>query len=141
MLPLGSQDGNREGKKGSDRGIDGVTAFVETGGAVKRILVQVKSGHVKSGDIRDLVGTVQRERAAMGVFITLEEPTRDMKTEALSAGFYHSEAWGKFPRIQILTIAELLRGVEVKMPPQLSPYKKARKVQQSDAEQPELGLA
>ena len=75
------------------------------------MLVQVKSGHVKSGDIRDLRGTVEREGAAIGVFITLEEPSRDMVTEAASAGHYHSPAWGRdYPRIQILTIAQLLAG-------------------------------
>src|SRR5712692_3645931 len=76
--PLGAQEGSKIGKKGSDKGIDGVIAFVEGGGSVKRVLVQVKSGHVKSGDIRDLIGTVQREQAAIGIFITLEEPSRDM---------------------------------------------------------------
>ncbi len=82
-------------------------------------MVQVKSGKVKSGDIRDLVGTVDREKAAMGVFVTLEEPSRDMNKEAVSAGFYHSPGWDTdYPRIQILTIEELLHGAEVKMPPQ-----------------------
>ena len=88
--PLGGQEGSKTGKKGSDKGIDGVIAFVDDAtDKLKRVLVQVKSGHVKSGDIRDLVGTVQRENAAIGVFITLETPTRDMKTEAISAGYYH----------------------------------------------------
>ncbi|HVB74793.1 MAG TPA: restriction endonuclease [Ktedonobacteraceae bacterium] len=140
--PLGGQQGSREGKKGSDKGIDGVIAFIEAGGIAKRVLVQVKSGHVKSGDIRDLVGTVQREQAAIGVFITLEKPSQDMKTEAAIAGYYHSEAWNKdYPRIQILTIDELLHGAEVKMPPQLSPFKKAQRVEQPDALQGELGLS
>src|SRR6266436_4218128 len=102
--PLGGQEGSREGKKGSDKGIDGVIAFIDDNtGKAKRVLVQVKSGHVKSGDIRDLKGTVQREQAAIGVFITLEEPTRDMVTEAASASFYHSPGWNRdYPKIQIL---------------------------------------
>src|SRR5260370_16989037 len=88
--PLGGQEGSREGKKGSDKGIDGVIAFIDDNtGKAKRVLVQVKSGHVNSSLIRDLVGTVQREQAAIGVFITLEAATRDMITEALKAGFYH----------------------------------------------------
>src|SRR5439155_22069595 len=71
--PLGGEAGSKKGKKGSDRGIDGVINFIDDGsGKPKRVLVQVKSGHVKSGDIRDLVGTLQREGAAIGVFITLE---------------------------------------------------------------------
>ena len=88
--PLGG-DG-KKGKKGSDRGVDGVINFLDDRkGGLKRALVQVKSGHVKSGDIRDLKGTLEREDAQIGVFITLEFPTRDMLTEALTTGSYHSE--------------------------------------------------
>jgi site-specific DNA-methyltransferase (adenine-specific) len=117
--PLGGESGSKVGKKGSDKGIDGVINFIDDAtGKPKRTLVQVKSGKVKSGDIRDLVGTVQREGAQIGVFVTLEEPSRDMTTEAASAGFYTSPGWGQnYPKMQILTIAELLRGAEVKMPP------------------------
>src|SRR5258708_31180026 len=141
--PLGGQDGSREGKKGSDKGIDGVIAFIDDAtNKAKRVLIQVKSGHVKSGDIRDLRGTVQREQAAIGVFITLEEPSRDMMTEAVSAGYYHSPGWNKdYPCIQILTINDLLHNrAEVKMPPQLGTFKQAQRVQQAEAEQAELGF-
>jgi site-specific DNA-methyltransferase (adenine-specific) len=65
--PLGGQESGKTGKKGSDKGIDGVINFLDGGAsALQRIIVQVKSGKVKSGDIRDLVGTVQRENAAIG---------------------------------------------------------------------------
>jgi len=142
--PFGGQEGSRTGKKGSDRGIDGIINFVDdASGKTKRVIVQVKSGHVKSGDIRDLVGTIQREQAALGVFITLEAPSRDMKVEATSAGFYHSPGWGKeYPRVQILTIDELLHGVEVKMPPQHGTFKVAQRLQSAkpEAEQVELEL-
>lgn len=140
--PLGGQEGSKVGKKGSDKGIDGVITFIDNPREKpKRVLVQVKSGHVKSGDIRDLVGTVKREDAAIGIFITLETPTQDMKKEALSAGYYHSSGWNKnYPSIQILTIVELLRGVEVQMPPQYGTFKQAQRVQQSEALQPELGM-
>ena len=138
--PLGGQEGSKVGKKGSDRGIDGVITFIDDAySKAKRVLVQVKSGHVKSGDIRDLIGTVQRENAAIGVFITLEEPTRDMKTEAISAGHYESTGWNqRYPRIQILTIAELLRGARIDMPPQYSTFKQAQRVKQDGAGQGEL---
>src|SRR6266702_3028911 len=141
--PLGGQEGSREGKKGSDKGIDGVIAFIDdTTGKAKRVLVQVKSGHVNSSHIRDLVGTLKRESAAIGVFITLEAPSKDMTTEAASAGFYYSPGWNKdYPRIQILTIDELLHNAEVKMPPQFGTFKQAQRVKQTDAEQAELGLA
>lgn len=140
--PLGGQEGSKKGKKGSDKGIDGIINFVDDAtGKSKRVIVQVKSGHVKSGDIRDLVGTVQREQGAIGVFITLEPPTRDMKTEAASAGLYHSVGWGKdYPRIQILSITELLQGAEVKMPPQHGTFKSAQRAQKEEPEVQQASL-
>lgn len=129
--PVGGQEGSRAGKKGSDRGIDGVINFIDgKNRAPARVLVQVKSGHVKSGDVRDLVGTVEREKAAIGVFITLEAPSREMVKEAVSAGFYHSEVWGRdYPRIQLLTIADLLAGKNVDMPLQAAAtFKQAERV-------------
>lgn len=126
--PLGGEAGSKKGKKGADRGIDGVINFIDDGsGKSKRVLVQVKSGHVNSATIRDLVGTITRENAVMGVLVTLEPPTRDMRTEAASAGIYHSPGWGQeFPRIQMLTIEELLSGAPVKMPPAFGTFKQAQ---------------
>jgi site-specific DNA-methyltransferase (adenine-specific) len=125
--PLGG-DGGRTGKKGSDRGVDGAINFIEERGQVKRALVQVKSGHVKAGDVRDLGGTLNREGAQIGVFLTLEAPSRDMVSEAASAGFYHSELWQKdYPRVQILTVEELLNGAEVKIPPTPAGYEAFKK--------------
>jgi site-specific DNA-methyltransferase (adenine-specific) len=125
--PLGGA-GGRTGKKGSDRGVDGAINFIEERGQVKRALVQVKSGHVKAGDVRDLVGTLNREGAQIGVFLTLEAPSRDMVSEAASAGFYHSELWQKdYPRVQILTVEELLNGAEVKIPPTPAGYEAFKK--------------
>jgi site-specific DNA-methyltransferase (adenine-specific) len=138
--PLGGLEGSKTGKKGSDKGIDGVINFIDDNtGKPKRVLVQVKSGHVKSGDIRDLVGTVQRENAALGVFITLEPPSRDMTTEAVTAGYYESPWSGqKYPRIQIRTIAELLKGTKIEMPSQYGTFKQAQKVKQDGGQQAEL---
>ncbi len=135
--PLGGQEGSKVGKKGADKGIDGVITFMDDNtGRPKRVIVQVKSGHVQRANIEQLVGTIQREQAAIGVFITLEEPTAPMRTEALSAGVYDSPGWGKeFPRIQILSIAELLREGGVKMPPQFGTFKQAQRVQEPGAEQ------
>ena len=120
--PMGGESGGKQGKKGKDKGIDGMITFIDDAKAKpKRLLVQVKSGKVKSGDIRDLVGTVEREKAVMGAFITLESPSKDMLAEAASAGFYTSTwtAMGgtfEYPKIQILTIEELLNGKTVNMP-------------------------
>jgi site-specific DNA-methyltransferase (adenine-specific) len=140
--PLGgAPDSERAGKKGSDRGVDGVITFLDAKDKVRRILVQVKSGRVKSGDVRDLHGVLDREKdAAIGVFITLEPPSREMVTEALSAGYFTSELWKQdYPRIQILTIEELLAGEQIKMPPTAaSAFKQAQRVKKSDATQLEL---
>ena len=133
--PLGG-DGGKTGKKGKDRGIDGVITFIDDKKeTLKDILVQVKSGKAKSGDIRDLRGTVEREDACIGIFITLEPPTSDMQTEAVSAGYYQSEFGTKFPRIQIYTIEELLKGAQVKMPPFRQTFKQAKKEVQGEKPQ------
>lgn len=140
--PLGAKGGGKTGKKGADKGIDGVINFVDdNSGKPKRVLVQVKSGHVKRGDIGELRGTIEREKAAIGVFITLEEPTKPMRTEAWEAGYYHSPGWGQdYPRIQILTIEELLHGAEIKMPPQYGTFKEAQRVRTQGPEHPQLEL-
>jgi site-specific DNA-methyltransferase (adenine-specific) len=116
--PLGATAGQKKGKKGADQGIDGVINFIDDkDGTAKRVLVQVKSGKVSSRDIRDLVGTVNREKAAIGVFVTLDSPSAPMATEATGAGFYRSEGWNQnYPKIQILTIEALLHGARIEMP-------------------------
>lgn len=138
--PHGGDEGNKKGKKGADKGIDGIITFIDdTTGKPKRVLVQVKSGKVSSRDIRDLVGTLEREKAVMGVFLTLEDPTKEMKTEAVSAGFYASPGWGQnYPKLQILTIKELLAGAKVDMPPTHTTFKQAAKAQAAGAEQGKL---
>ena len=102
-------------KRGADQGVDGVVYFVDgPKRAMHKAIVQVKSGHVQSSLIRDLVGTVEREQASMGLFITLEPPTQPMTKEAVSAGLYHSEVWQRdYPKIQIRTVEELLAGNSV----------------------------
>ncbi|MBC8179176.1 MAG: restriction endonuclease [Deltaproteobacteria bacterium] len=127
--PFGGQEGSKKGKKGKDRGIDGIINFIDDKkGKAKRVIVQVKSGKVKSGDIRDLKGTIEREKAEIGVFITLQNPTKDMNTEAASSGFYRSEEWHtQYPKLQILTIENLLNGMTVSMPPIKQTFKKAAK--------------
>ncbi len=140
--PLGGEVGSRVGKKGADRGIDGVINFVDDSSRKpKRVLVQVKGGKVSSRDIRDLVGTVQREKAAIGIFLTMEPPSRPMLTEAASAGHYHSPGWNqRYPAIQILTIEELLDGKTVNMPPSSITFAQAERDIATDDNQLTLGL-
>jgi site-specific DNA-methyltransferase (adenine-specific) len=127
--PLGGDTGGK-GKRGADKGIDGVINFIdEAKGKPKTIIVQVKSGKVSSRDIRDLVGTIGRENAAMGIFLTLENPSTPMITEAASAGFYTTAfTQQQFPRVQIVTVEDLLYGrARLETPPQSGTFKKAVK--------------
>ncbi|TXH11261.1 MAG: site-specific DNA-methyltransferase [Hyphomicrobiaceae bacterium] len=138
--PHGGDAGSKQGKKGADRGIDGsITFFDDHTGKPKTIIVQVKSGKVSSRDIRDLVGTVNREKATNGILITLERPSRDMITEAVSAGYYHSDGWGQdYPKIQIYTVEDLLNGARVLMPSSNITFKQAQRVQDDQPKQKAL---
>jgi len=116
-------------KKGKDRGIDGVVNFIDDSSEkAKQIIVQVKSGKVGPKDIRDLIGTVNNERAQMGIFLTLNEPTKDMKTASAEAGFYHSIGWSRdYPRIQIMTIEDIMNGKTPDLPPVKRTFKQAKR--------------
>jgi hypothetical protein len=84
-------------KKGADTGIDGIVRFKPDGRTSKKAIVSVKcGGNVGVGMLKDLIATVDREKARVGLFLTLAEPTRQMRTEAVAAGFYmrHPEARG-----------------------------------------------
>lgn len=97
----------------------------------------MKSGKTGVKHVRDLRGVVDRESAEIGVLITLQEPTKPMSTEAASAGFYESP-WGKHPRIQILTVENLLGGADIDYPPITGSnvtYKKAPRYERKVAEQ------
>jgi len=100
-------------------------------------VVQVKSGHVAVNAVRELKAVAAKD--ALGIFITLEPPTGPMQAEAIGAGFYHSPGWNKdYPKIQILTVEELLHGQTVDMPPQTQTsvtFVKAQKVSKKEGEQ------
>jgi DNA modification methylase len=98
-------------KKGADAGVD-ARAYFQTGKTDNaRIIFQVKSGAVKRGDIATLRGDMEREQAALGIFITLEEPSRPMVTEAKGAGQYTHEGMGRnYDRIGIVTVKDIVEG-------------------------------
>ncbi len=140
--------------KGADRGVDGLLYFYETaavaGGADpgpaklapkkstgltapgynvskayrEKIIVQVKGGGTGAKDVRDLLGTVENQKAIGGILITLDKPTKPMRDEAATAGRYEARLWQKdYPKIQIVTIAGLLDGTEtINAPPQINPF-------------------
>ena len=120
-----------EEKKGADRGIDGRIYFHDEGrgGKTKQIIFSVKAGRVTVSHIRDLVGVIQREKAQIGVFLSLNPPTGPMRREAASAGFYKSH-WGQHPCIQLLTIEDVLeKGRPSTTPPQQNvTFRKAKRV-------------
>jgi site-specific DNA-methyltransferase (adenine-specific) len=123
-------------KKGSDKGVDGKITFTDEHGKLEQVIVSVKSGHVDSSMIRDLKGTLEREKAAIGLFITLEEPTSHMKQEAATAGLWHSNVWNRdYPRIQLLSIHELLEeGHKPGLPSFVhAPYQRAERVELPNA--------
>ena len=128
-----------EQKKGADKGIDGRLYFHDErpGGKTKQIVVSVKAGKLHAPYVRDLRGVMDREQSEMGVLLTLEPPTAKMRTEAASAGFYES-AWGKHPRLQIVTVGELLDGRKLDAPPPRQTsvtFKRAPKARGTSAEQ------
>ena len=113
-----------EGKKGADHGIDGKLFFHDDkeGGKTKQVIISVKAGqNVSVAMVRDLRGVIERESAEIGVLISMVEPTRPMRAEAAGAGFYMpakegSLGHGKYPRLQLLTVAELLDGRRIEYP-------------------------
>ncbi|MCD6282512.1 restriction endonuclease [bacterium] len=102
-------------KKGADKGIDGRLYFHFEGTKTKQVIISVKSGNVGVSDIRDLRGVIEREKAELGVYISLNEHTKAMRTEAASAGFY-KVANLRYPKLQLFTIEELLRGKCISYP-------------------------
>lgn len=103
------------GKKGMDRGIDGYLHFRDADKKPQFAIISVKGGGIKSGDIRDLKGTMEREKAALGLFLTLNAPTREMEREAAAAGIYETGGM-KVPRLQILTAAQILDNRRPQVP-------------------------
>ena len=127
-------------KKGADTGIDGLIFFQDDKGDAKKIIVSVKGGeHVTRPMIADLKNSVEREKAQIGLFVTLTPPTEPMQKEAVSAGYYDSQ-FGAFPKIQILTVEDLLNGTEGPRYPDMARgglnFKKAKKEKGKD--QPKL---
>jgi hypothetical protein len=100
-------------KKGADAGIDGLIYFEDEKGLAKKVIVSVKGGeNITLTMLKDLIATVQGEKAQIGMFVTLTPPTKPMVKEAARAGFYDSPLGVSYPKIQILTVEGLLNGTE-----------------------------
>lgn len=122
-------NGRPNQRQGGDKGIDGVATFplAARGGAVGRILISVKGGRqLNPSMVRDLGGTLATQQAEMGILITNGQPTRGMADEANHAGNYQHPHYSQhFPRIQIITVDQLLSGHRPSMPPTIDPYRRA----------------
>jgi hypothetical protein len=134
-----------EQKKGADKGIDGRIVFQgDKPGSFESVILSVKAGKTGTAHVRDLKGVLDREKAAIGVLISMQEVTSPMKTEAVTTGFYESALWGrKYPKVQLFTVAELLTGKTIEMPPirqVQATFKTAPKVTQKKSEQHELDV-
>ena len=126
-------------KKGADQGIDGRLYFHDepVGGKTKQIIISVKAGHVTVSQVRDLLGVIGSVGAEIGVLLSFEEPTQPMRTTAASVGFYKSP-WGNHPRIQLLTVGEVLKGKRIDYPAARQSnvtFKKAERINVSAGEQ------
>jgi hypothetical protein len=119
-------------KKGADSGIDGLIYFKPEGKTTEKAIVSAKGGdNVNVAMVRDLAHVVDREKAKTGVFIRPADSSGPMRTEAVKAGFYET-LYGKYPKLQILTIRELFDGKQPNIPLVESSFTKAPKESQGD---------
>jgi site-specific DNA-methyltransferase (adenine-specific) len=104
------------------------------------VIISVKGGGVTVNQLRDLRGVIERDKAAIGVFICIEPPTKPMHKEAADAGFYTSPQQTRHARLQILTIEDLLGGKKIDMPAwrELRTFKKAPKAKGKGITQAEM---
>lgn len=141
---VGARPANQ--KKGSDQGIDGRLFFHDDAEEkTKQVVISVKAGHnIGVSFVRDLRGVIEREKAEIGVLITMQEPTQPMRIEAAEAGFYQSPGTlTSYPRLQLLTISDLLGGRKINRPFLIYgnvTHRKAAKITPSEGEQVALGL-
>jgi site-specific DNA-methyltransferase (adenine-specific) len=127
-------------KKGPDKGIDGRLYFHDGSQTTRQIIISVKAGKLKATDVRELPGVLSAEAADIGVLISFEKPTQPMRSWAAGQGFYESP-WGKHPRLQLLTVGELLAGKQLDYPRTAGvnrTYKQAPRALKKVAEAPEL---
>ena len=109
-------------KKTADGGWDGHMTFA-MGQTKEIVLIEVKSGKVNVTNMREFIHVITSQKAAIGVFVCFQEQvTAPMEREAKKQGFYSpnvgqiGEYKTQFPKIQILTVEQILNGEQVKIP-------------------------
>ena len=117
------------GKKGGDKGVDGYFYYVGEGGKTETGVISVKAGqNVNPGMVRDLGRVMARDGHRLGLFVSAVLPTKGMTEEAASHGLVETE-WGRFPALQTYTLAELFAGTRPRLPPLVSPNRRAPRVE------------
>ena len=109
--------------------------FYESKEKREKIIVQIKGGAVRRGDVVTLLGDVNNQGAKGGILVTLQKPSNPMREEAAAAGRYTSVLWHQndYPKIQILTIEGLMNKTErIDAPPQMPPFAKAKREGKSE---------
>jgi len=116
-------------KKGGDKGVDGWFNYLAEGRKIETGVISVKGGeHLNPGMVRDLGRVMERDHHRFGLFITAAMPTKGVRDEIASHPLIETE-FGRFPAMQVVTIAELIHGPKPKLPPLISPVKKASRVE------------
>ena len=116
------RSGGCDKKKGIDTGIDVYLYFKDEKDKVKGAIISVKGGKNLHVDmVRDLGYVVDREKVEIGILVTLQNPTKPMLTEAVIKGYYNSPLGSDYPRIQILTIENIMNGKKPDIPLWVSP--------------------
>lgn len=115
-------------KQVGDKGIDGRVRFYAGKDRIGQALVSVKGGKsVAPSMVNEIAGTVSREQAELGILITLTEPTKGMRDTADKSGTYTAPLTGQeYPKVQIVTVADLMAGRRPSMPTAILPYMKAK---------------
>lgn len=100
-------------KRGGDEGIDGRLIFAEDDkGGFGSVILSVKAGNLVPAYVDQLIGVVESNKGQIGALISMNKPTQGMYQRAAKAGLYESAHWGKFPKIQLLTVEGLQSGKE-----------------------------
>ncbi len=116
-------------KKGGDKGVDGWFNYLAEGGRIETGVISVKAGDIVNPNmVRDLGRVMERDKHRFGLFVMKSLPTKGMRDEAASHPVIETE-WGRFPALQIVTLAELMMGRKPNLPPLISPVKKASRVE------------
>jgi len=116
-------------KKGGDKGVDGWFNYLTDDGKIAQGVISVKGGeHLNPGMVRDLGRVMERDHHKFGLFITAAMPTKGVRDEIESHPLIETQ-WGRFPAMQVVTIAQFFHGPKPQLPPLISPTKKAARVE------------